>query len=451
MSIRETTDGPAMHKNARQMHLGVFVLATGNHYSGWRIPGAVTSAEDLPAIIEIAKAAERGKYDFIFFADTLNCILENHPGYLAKFEPVTLLAAQSTQTSRIGLVATISTTFTEPYNLARFVASVDKMSGGRVGWNVVTSTNELTAANFGREMPAHDDRYEIATEYLEVVQGLWDSWEEGGIVARRETGQYADAAKLHTLDHQGKYFSVRGPLSNTRSPQGQPVIFQAGSSRAGQQFAARYAEIVFTVQQDPTEARSFRTGLQSQVMAGGRSPQHCKVLPGLFPVVGRTEEEARRKFAELAQYVDPGSAMMVMSQRYGHDLSQYPMDGPVPELPPSEKGNQGYAHVLLAKARRENMTLKDLHDLFALSRGYIMLIGTPKTVADTMEEWFLAGACDGFMITPSHFPQALNDFTELVVPELQSRGLFRADYQGSTLRSHLGLPEPVNRFSACGK
>ena len=436
-----------MHAHVRQMNLGVFVLATGNHIAGWRFPDAVTSSEDLSALTDIAKRAERGKYDFIFFADTPTCILENHPSYLLKLEPITLLAALATSTSRIGLVATLSSTFTEPYNLARLVASVDRISDGRVGWNVVTNVNDLAASNYGRELPPHALRYEMATEYLEVVQGLWDSWEKDAFIANRSTGQYVDPGKLHVLDHRGKFFTVRGPLSHSRSPQGQPVIVQAGSSASGQDFAARYGELVFTIQQDLDEAKAFAASLKQKVAAAGRSPDHCKILPGFFPVVGRTEAEAKQKFAELARFVEPGSAMMVMSERYGHDLSQYPMDGPVPELPLSEKV-QGFAKVLATKARRENLTLKELHDIFALSRGYILVCGTPTSIADTMEEWFVAEACDGFMITPAYFPGALDDFTELVIPELQRRGLFRTDYKGTTLRSHLGLPEPKNRFAA---
>lgn len=431
----------------RQMNIGIFAVATGNHHAGWRFPGAITSAEDFPAIAEIAKAAELGKYDFIFFADSPICILDDIPGYLLKLEPTTLLAGLAACTSQIGLVATVSSTFTEPYNLARLIASVDRMSGGRAGWNVVTTSNEIASANYGQELLPHDQRYEIAAEYMEVVQGLWDSWEEGAVLADRETGVYADRSKAHFLNHKGKYFSVRGPLSHSRSPQGQPVIVQAGSSSSGQQFAARYAEVVFTVQQDMNEAKAFAKGLKEKVKAAGRSPDHCKILPGLLPVVGRTEEEAKQKFKELTQFIEPGSAMMVMSARYGHDLSKYPLDGPVPELPPSE-GSQGFAHVALAKARRDNLTIRELHDIFALSRGYILLCGTPASIADTMEEWFTAGACDGFMIAPAHFPDALTEFTELVVPELRKRGLFRSDYEGKTLRSHLGLPEPKNRFVA---
>ena len=432
---------------SRRMSIGVFTLPTGNSIMGWRLPGAIQRSEDFPAILNVARIAEAGKLDFVFFADTPACVLGGHPGHLLRFEPTTLLAALATHTTPVGLVATVSTSYQEPYNLARLVATADYLSGGRAGWNVVTTSNPDAAPNFGREAVPHDQRYEIAAEYLEVVQGLWDSWEADAVQPNPETGDYYDRSKVHVLDHKGKYFQVRGPLNHSRSPQGQPVIVQAGSSPAGQGFAARFAEVVFTVQQDLGESKAFADGLRQQVAAAGRSPDHVRVLPGFYPVVGRTEEEAKAKFAELARYVIPGSATNLMSERYGHDLSVYPMDGPVPDLPLSQTRGQSFAKVLFAKARRENWTLKDLHDLIALSRAYLMVVGTPATIADVMEEWFTAGACDGFMLTPAYFPTTLEDFTELVVPELQKRGLFRTDYEAKTLRGHMGLPEPKNRFA----
>ncbi|WP_441258724.1 LLM class flavin-dependent oxidoreductase [Bradyrhizobium sp. 521_C7_N1_3] len=431
----------------RQMHLSVFVAATGNHIAGWRIPEALTSAEDFSALLAITKIAERGKFDFAFFADAPVCAMADLPSFALKLEPATLLAALSVQTSQIGLVATISSTFTEPYNLARAIASVDQISGGRAGWNVVTTASPEAAANFGRELPDHGLRYEIADEYLQVVQGLWDSWEAGGLVANKETGQYLDLSKVHVLNHNGKYFKVRGPLCASRSPQGQPVVVQAGSSGAGQRFAAKYAEVVFTVQQEMSEAQRFYQGLKEQVVANSRPPDHCAVMPGLLTVVGRTEEEVRKKLAHLASLVIPGSALATMSERLGHDMSQYSLDEPVPDLPVAPTGVQSYAQVIYAKAKRERLTLREVHNLFALSRGYLMMTGTPKAIADTMEEWLVGRACDGFMLVPAFFPGDLAEFVNLVVPELQRRGLFRKDYARKTLRSHLGLPEPRNRFA----
>ncbi len=437
-----------MPANTRQMNFGVFVHTTGNHISGWRFPGAITRDEDFPAIHNVAMVAEKAKLDFVFFADTPTSMNDGLPVHLVRFEPATLLSALAVTTSRIGLVATLSTTYNEPFNLARQTASIDQLCQGRAGWNAVTTANMEAAPNYGRAIIEHDKRYEIAAEYLEVILGLWDSWEDGAIIANQETGEYFEPKKVHTLDHKGEFYQVKGPLPHSRSRQGRPVIVQAGSSPAGQAFASRYADVVFTVQQDMEEARKFREGIKRQVAAAGRSPDEVKVMPGILTVVGRTEEEAKAQFAALAASIKPGSAMKVMSERYGHDLSTYPMDGPVPELPPSPLRTQGYAEVMLAKARRENWTLKDLHDLFALSRGYLMVVGTGESVADTLEEWFKVGACDGFMLTPAYFPGPLEDFCNLAIPVLRKRGLFREDYAGDTLRSHLGLPVPKNRYTA---
>jgi FMN-dependent oxidoreductase (nitrilotriacetate monooxygenase family) len=431
----------------RQLHLGVFTLATGHHADGWRMPGALTRADDFPALLSIARIAERAKLDFVFFADAPSSAPEGPPGFMLNLEPMTLLAALAVCTSHIGLVATVSSTFTEPYNLARYVASVDRISKGRAGWNVVTTSDMPSAANFGRELPPHDTRYEIADEYLRVVQGLWDSWEDGAVIADAETGQYLDRTKRHAIDHAGTHFTVKGPLSIARSPQGRAVIVQAGSSAAGQAFAAKYAEIVFTVQQDIGEAEQFYRGLKERAAAASRPPDHLKIMPGIFPVVGRTEAEAREKYAMFRRYIRPGAALAAMSQRLGHDVSGYPMDAPFPQLPDSRTGTQTYARVMYAKAQREGLTLRDIHDLFAMSRGYLLAVGSPRQVADVMEEWLRRRACDGFMLTPAYFPGELEIFCDLVVPELHRRGLFRADYAGTTLRSHLGLPVPKNRFA----
>lgn len=436
-----------MHSKPRQMHIGVFVIGAGNHISGWQMPGAVTSSENFPAILEVARTAEQAKLDFVFFADAPSTALDGHPGYLLQFEPLTLLAALAANTSHIGLVATASTTFMEPYNLARFMASLDKLSGGRVGWNVVTTAQQSAADNFGKAIPSHAARYEMAAEYLDVVQGLWDSWEADPLILDKRTGTYFDRSKVHTLNHDGKFFKVKGPLGVSRSPQGQPVIVQAGSSPDGQRFASRYAEVIFTIQQDIDDARAFYKGLKDRAVELGRSADDIKILPGLFPIVGRTEAEARAKYDELVGYIKPGSALLTMSERYGHDMSKFPMDGPVPDLPVTEQV-QSFLTVLYKKARKENLKLRDIHDLMALCRGYILVNGTPKTIVDTMEEWFATKACDGFMITPAIFPASLHEFNELVVPELQRRGLFRTDYEGATLRSHFGLSEPPNRYTA---
>ena len=427
-----------------QLHLGVFVAAAGNHVSGWRIPGALADTEDFDVLLDIVKTAERGKLDFAFFADSPVSTVDSHPNFIFMLEPTTLLGALSARTTDIGLIATVSSTFTEPYNLARSIGTVDRISGGRIGWNVVTTGQPAAAENYGCELPAHDLRYEIADEYMTVVKGLWNSWEEGARIADQESGQYIDRAKLHVLDHHGRYFTVRGPLGLSRSPQGQPVVVQAGSSDSGQAFAAKHAEVVFTVQQDLDDAKRFYAGMKEKVAAAGRAPDQCKILCGLYPVVGANEDEAKAKFEQLSSFIKPGSALGIMSERFGIDVTRIPLDGPVPELQSSDAGPRSFLAVMCAKARKEGLTFRDVHDLFALSRGYLLARGTAEAIADTMEEWRDEGACDGFMLIPPFFPGSFDDFIALVVPELQRRGRFRRDYAGSTLRSHLGLAEPAH-------
>lgn len=426
------------------MHLGLFAVGTGNHIAGWRHPGAYKRASELSAFVEMAQTAERGKLDMFFLADGLKCSTDAHPGFMIQLEPLSTLAAISMVTTHIGLVATASTTFSAPYNLARTFASLDHISGGRAGWNIVTSSDPESGKNFGLDEVEHDRRYEIADEFVEVMTGLWDSWESDAVIADVETGQYVVPEKVHYLNHEGEHFRVRGPLNSARCPQGQPVLVQAGSSKTGQAFAAKYAEVLFTVQQDLEVASNFYAEVKQGVKEGGRNPDHCKVMPGLTPVVGRTEQEAKEKLNQLASYVDERSAMETLSARMGHDMSQYPLDGPVPELP-TEANVQGYSWMILTEAYRENSTLRDLYNLFAVSRGYLIVCGSPEQVADSMEEWFNSPACDGFNLTPVHFPESLDDFVDLVVPELQRRGLFRTEYDGQTLRDHFGLPVPSNR------
>ena len=315
---------------------------------------------------------------------------------------------------------------------------------GRAGWNLVTTSTPVSAANFGAEPIPHDKRYEIAAEFIEVVKGLWDSWEPDAKLANIETGQYIDPDKIHELGHRGEHYSVRGPLNMSRCPQGQPVIFQAGSSSAGQAFATRFADAVFTVQINREVTQAFYAGVKQGVAENGRDPRHCKILPGFLPVVGTTEEEARDKLDKLVSYADDTSALRTMADRMGHDFSSYPLDGPIPDLPFPEEV-QGYARMMLTEEYRKTHTLRDLYNLFAISRGYIVACGTAQQVADIMEEWFSTEACDGFIVAPAHFPQALDDFVDAVVPVLQERGSFRREYSGTTLRDHLGLPVPEYR------
>lgn len=425
-----------------QMHLGLFIFGTGHHVAGWRYPGAQAGSENLPLLQHAAQTAERGKFDLLFFADAVNTDAKMHPSIVVRLEPLTLLAALAMCTSRIGLAATASTTYSEPYNLARMFASIDHLSGGRAGWNVVTGAFAEAAANFGRDNhPAHAERYSAAEEFVAVVKGLWDSWEDDAIVMDRASGEFVDPAKMHTLNHVGKFYRVKGPLNVSRPPQGHPVIIQAGASDTGRDLAASIAEIVFTVQQNLAAAKAFAADLRARAQKFGRNPAHMKIMPGVCPIIGTSQADAKAKLAALGELSDPVSALKVLSERLGQDLSSYPLDGPVPQLPPSTI-MQGHAVTLSALAREHNMTLRELRDYAAAGLGHRLLLGTPEHIADGLEEWFAAGAADGFNIMPPWFPGAFDDFVDEVVPILQRRGLFRTEYAGTTLRHHLGLPRP---------
>jgi len=429
----------------RQMHLGVFVLGTGNHVAGWRIPGAADSFQSLPVIQAIARTAERGLFDLLFLGDGLSADPNAHPSFTVRFEPVTMLAALAATTARIGLGATSSTTYGEPYAVARLFASLDHLSGGRAAWNAVTTSGPDAGANFGRRHPPHAERYKVAEEFVDVVRGLWDCWEDDAILADRETGRYIDAAKVHRLDHKGPYFEVRGPLNIGRAPQGQPVILQAGASEPGQEMAARSADVVFSVVQDLEEARAAYAALKDRLPRYGRRPEEMAILPGVMPVLGRSRAEARATLDRLQSFVTDTNSLSMLSNRLGTDMSAYPLDGPVPDLPLPDTSH-GFARTMLAKARRDGMTLRDLYNLTAAARGHWVLCGTPADIADTLGEWFTTGAADGFNILPPYFPGAFDDFVDGVVPELQRRGLFRTAYAGTTLRDHLGLVRPPRRF-----
>ncbi len=425
----------------RQMHLGLFLLGTGSHIAGWRYPGAVTSFQDFAAMQEIAATAERGRFDLIFMGDNLYADPAAHPSYTMRLEPLTMLSALSVTTKHIGLGATVSTTYSDPWSVARIFASLDHISGGRAAWNAVTTAHPGTAANFGMVHPDHARRYEMAGEFLDVVRGLWDGWADDAVPADRETGLYIDPAKLRFIDHDGAFFKVKGPLNVSRSPQGQPIVLQAGGSEAGQSLAARTADVVFSVVQDMEEAKAGYTSLKSRLPAHGRRPEDVTVLPGVMPIVGRTTKEAFEKLATLQSFISSSNALAMLSERFGRDMSAYDLDGPIPDLGPSDSYHS-FATVLLAKARRENMTLRDLYNLTAAARGHWVLCGSAESIADTLQEWFEARAADGFNVMPPYFQEGFTDFVDLVVPILQERGLFRREYTGSTLREHLGLARP---------
>ncbi len=421
----------------------MFLQGAGHHMAGWRYPGADAGGENLPHLLRQVVAAERAKFDMVFLADGLTTSAEGHPSQIARFEPLLTLATFATATSRIGLVATASTTYGEPFHMARAFATLDHLSGGRAGWNAVTTSYASTGANFGITHPPHADRYAIAEEFIDVVKGLWDSWDDGAFPKDLATGIYADRSKLHVLDHKGKYYSVKGPLNTSRPPQGHPVIVQSGSSEPGVALAARTGEIVFTAQLSLEDAQAFYRDLKSRLAAFGRKPEDLALRPGFLPVLGGTEKEARDKLALLDSWTDQGKALKMLADRLGHDISGFHPDGPVPNLPASEQ-MQSRAQLLTEMARRENLTLRQLALNVATGRGHYVMCGTPEQIADRMEAWFRGFGCDGFNVMPPYFPGGLDDFAASVIPILQKRGLFRIEYQGATLREHFGLPRPPN-------
>ena len=427
----------------RQMHLGLFLLGTGSHVAGWRMPGALTSFQDIDGIIAVAKLAEQGRFDLIFMGDNLYADPAAHPSYTVRFEPLTMLSAVAMATTHIGLGATVATTYSDPWTTARAFASLDHISKGRAVWNCVTGASPQAAPNFGKQHPNHAERYAIAAEYIDVVTGLWDCWADDAITADRATGQYIDAAKLRPLHHEGAHFSVKGALNIGRSPQGRPVISQAGGSEPGQALAARTADIVFAVVQDFAEARAQYAALKARLPAFGRRAEDVAMLPGVMPVVGRTDAEAFAKLAQLQSFIDASNALGILSDRFGVDMSRYDLDGPIPALPLPDTYHS-FSQAMLNKARREGMSLRDVYNLTAAARGHWVLCGSAETVADTLQHWFEGGAADGFNIMPSHLPEGLRDFVDLVVPLLQQRGLFRHDYAGPMLRDQLGLARPRN-------
>ncbi len=431
----------------RQMHLGVFVQAAGHHVSAWRLPDAEAGGENLGLVQRIARTAERGRFDLLFLADGLTTGPDAHPSTVVRIEPLSLLAALAMSTSHIGLAATASTTYAEPYHTARVFASLDHLSGGRAAWNVVTTSYARSAANFSRgEHPDHNARYEIAEEFVDVCKGLWDSWDEGAIVMDKESGVFADTSRMHVLDHQGTHFKVRGPLNVSRPPQGHPVIIQAGSSGPGQDLAARTADVVFTAQGDLDEAKAFHRSLKQRLSRNGRGPDAIAVMPGLFPVIGRDRAEAQANHDRLRELTDLSGALALLSDRLGHDVRRLDLDAPLPDLPISDQ-LRSRAELLTALARRENLTVRELALHVGMARGHGVVRGTPTEIADHMQRWFEEEAADGFNIMPPWFPTQFDLFVDHVVPELQRRGLFRREYEGRTLRENLGVARPPSRHA----
>jgi N-acetyl-S-(2-succino)cysteine monooxygenase len=436
------------------MKLGMFLEGTGHHVAAWRDPDVDASGrQSLKHFSDIARLAERGKFDMLFLADT-NATFGaddveswSRSTSASRLEPITLLSALAAVTENIGLVSTATTTYFEPFQVARFFASLDKISGGRAGWNLVTSLAIAEAYNFGKEAHLHHgDRYARAREFAKVVLGLWDSWEDDAIIADKERGIYFDRDKLHFLNHKGKNFSVRGPLMVHRSPQGHPVIVQAGQSDDGRDLAAETAEVTFTVQQDLEAAKAFYADIKRRAAAYGRPPHAIKVMPGVMPVIGQTRAEAAAKYERLQDLLSPELALKDLTSYFGLDMAAYPLDGPVPDPSPDIE-QKGRVKMMVDLARRENLTIRQLYKRVSGQRGHRVVIGTPAEVADALELWYRGGAADGFNVMPLTFPRGLEDIVELLIPELQRRGLFRKDYEGKTLRENLELPYPENRWA----
>lgn len=442
-------------RERRQLSLGAFLLGSGHHIAAWRHPDTpADAAVDFHHFAKAAQAAERAKFDLVFLADSSSIRFPDSAalhlaGRAAQFEPFTLLSALVPLTQQIGLVGTASTTYNEPFNLARRFASLDLLSSGRAGWNLVTSVNEAEPFNFGLDAPlAHDERYRRGREFAQVVGSLWQTWDDDAFLFDKEQGLVFDPSKVHTTDHDGAYFRSRGPLHVRPSPQGHPVIFQAGASPDGRELAAETAEAIFAAHQTFDEAREFYSDVKSRLAKYDRHPDDLKILPGVFPVVGRTASEAQEKFEELQSLIDPVVGLSMLNTITGGlDLSGLPLDGPLPDLPVSNSG-KSRQRLLVELAKRENLTIRQLYLRIAGARGHWQIIGTGEQIADQLEHFFINGAADGYNILAPTLPGGLDDFIELVVPELRRRGLFRTEYEGSTLRSHLGLRKPAARKRA---
>jgi N-acetyl-S-(2-succino)cysteine monooxygenase len=437
----------------KQIKLGLSMRQLGYHAGGWRHPDVPSGGSmDIDFYVRLARTAERGLFDLLFLADGVALRQRDEPpGSLCRanqnveLEPLTMLSAVAMMTKRIGLIATASTTYNEPYHIARKFASLDHISHGRAGWNIVTSWSEAEAKNFNRENHLdYDTRYDRAAEFVEVVKGLWDSWDADAFAHDKQSGLFYHPDKMHVLDHRDKHFQVRGPLTVARTPQGRPIMVQAGASDQGQEIAAASADIVFTAQTEIDKAQAYYTSVKDRLIRYGRRPDDVLLMPGLLPIVGRTQAEAEAKFQQLQDLIHP---LVGLAHVYGPmgDLSSYPIDGPVPD--PIDPEMRSRAAVLLEHARRNNMTIRQLYLAASSGRGHRTVIGTPARIADSMQEWVEADAADGFNIVPSHMPVAVDDFVELVVPELQRRGLFRTFYEGNTLRENLGLHMPASRYS----
>ena len=442
------------------LHLNAFIMDTGHHEASWRLPESNPLAGlSVEHFKNLARIAERGTFDSLFLADSPSLLGPVGRRPAGRLEPLTLLTALAGATSRIGLIGTVSTSYNSPYNLARRLASLDYVSCGRSGWNVVTTAGADAARNFGLpDQPSHAERYERAAEFIDVTFKLWDSWDDDAIVADKESGVWADESRVHQTGHHGRYFSVDGPLNIPRSPQGHPLLVQAGSSEDGKRLAARYAEAVFTAQQTLADARAFYVDLKDRARRLGRDPATIKILPGIVPVIGDTEAAARARERQLDALISPDYARLNLARLLRLPVEALPLDAPLPADLPAEdeiEGAKSRYTLVVNLARRENLTVRQLIGRLGGGRGHLTFTGTPEQIADEIEHWFRSGAADGFNVMPPALPSDLELFTDEVVPILRRRGLFRGSYAGATLREHYGLSRPANHFAwrlpnACG-
>ncbi|KQO04679.1 LLM class flavin-dependent oxidoreductase [Paenibacillus sp. Leaf72] len=431
----------------KQLKLGLGLTGVGASHVAWRRPQAnIKASVDIDHYIHQAQKAELGKFDLLFVADGLFINEKSLPHFLNRFEPLTILSALATVTKHVGLVATISTSYSEPFTISRQLASLDHISKGRAGWNVVTSPLEGSALNYGKAHPEHDDRYHIAEEYLKVVKGLWDSWEDDAFIGDKENGVFFDQGKLHTLNHKGEYFSVRGPLNISRSRQGQPVIFQAGTSSIGRKFASAHADCIFTNLVSIENARDYYQDLKKQASELGRDPESLSILPSIQPILGNTQEEADAKFHEIGNLLSPEDTLNYLGRFFDHyDFAQFPLDQPFPDIGDiGSNAFKGGQERLKREAKENGWTLREV--ALQVTHPRHPFIGTPEKVADEIQKWFETGAADGFIVGESE-AGAFDEFVDLVVPILQQRGLFRTEYDKDTFRGNLGLPIPQNRYS----
>lgn len=427
------------------MKLGAFFFMPGHHVASWRDPHTdARNGWSLPFLTKIAQTAERAKFDNIFFADVFGQKIEQNSNSGLKLDPLVIISALAAVTKNIGLTATLTTTYNEPYHVARKYAAIDHLSGGRAAWNVVTSYNDKEAQLFGvNEHLKHADRYKRAEEFVDVVKQLWHSVEEEALVIDKEKGQFFDLNHVHPVKHEGEYFSVDGTLDIGATPQGHPVIIQAGSSEAGKELAAKTAEVIFTAWQTLEDAQAFYKDVKSRLAKYGRSEDELKVMPGVFITVAKTEEEAVQKRNELNSYILPEVGLAYLTSQTGFDFTKYDPDGPIPDFGEHETDptNPNIRTKLIRGTIEQNgfTTIRQVYEHIAGARGHREIVGTPEQIADKLQEWFENGAADGFNIMAPTFPTGFDDIVELVIPELQRRGLFRTEYEGTTLRENLGL------------